>query len=72
MSKQSKYGRNKKRNPSSVRYTSELRWLKNKAKKLAKHLKKHPADVQSSGQGSVVSYKRKVVYWWELLLKRKL
>jgi len=38
-----KIGRNM-RKPSCARYRNELRWLKNKARKLKRHLKRHPTD----------------------------
>lgn len=38
-----KAGRNM-RKPTCARYKAEMRWLKNKAKKLRKHLKKYPND----------------------------
>ena len=39
-----KYGRNL-RKPTCKRYTHEMRWIKNKARKLVKHIKKHPKDL---------------------------
>jgi len=39
-----KFGRNL-RKPSCARYRNEMRWIKNKVKKLAKHIKNHPADL---------------------------
>ncbi len=39
--------RSKAKNPSNTAYKAEHRMLKNKARKLAKHLKNHPADLQS-------------------------
>ena len=39
--KNRKHGRNRKK-PCKMRYTAEKRWIKNKAKKIYKHMKKHP------------------------------
>lgn len=73
MSKNSQIGRNKKRNPSSVRYTNEQRWIKNKINKLKKHIKKHPNDVQSAKQTVPTNYMRKKSYtFFELLAMSKL
>ena len=36
-----KYGRKIKK-PTQIRYTSEKRWIINKAKKLFRYIKKHP------------------------------
>ena len=38
-----KIGRNL-RKPACARYRNEMRWVKNKIKKLKRHLKKHPND----------------------------
>jgi len=44
--KNRKHGRYS-RHPSSVRYRAERRWERNKVKKLRKHLKSHPNDLQA-------------------------
>lgn len=33
--------------PSSLRYKNESRWVTNRAKRIARHLKRHPMDVQA-------------------------
>ena len=38
--KNRKIGRNKKK-PAQIRYTNDRRWVKNKAKKIAKYVKNH-------------------------------
>ena len=48
--------KSKKANPANKAYLSEQRWLKNKAKKLVVHAKKHPNDLQKVG--TVPSYTR--------------
>lgn len=73
MSKNSQIGRNKKRNPSSVRYTTEQRWIKNKINKLKRHIKEHPNDIQSAKQEVPTNYNRKKSYtFFELLSMSKL
>lgn len=42
-----KYGRKIKK-PAQKRYTSEERWIKNKATKIIKHIKKHPKNVPTN------------------------
>lgn len=56
MAAQSKKRRNKN-SPAKKSYDIERRDIKNKAKKRAKHLKKHPNDKQN---GAKPSYKRGV------------
>lgn len=51
--------KSKKKNPANTAYLNEQRWLKNKAKKLAKHRKNHPNDVQSASQIITNNYARK-------------
>jgi hypothetical protein len=51
--------RSKKENPSNKMYSSTKRWITNKAKKLSKHLAKHPNDLQSKEQRST-SYGRSI------------
>jgi ribosomal protein S15P/S13E len=72
MSKESKKGRNLKRNPSSTTYTKEQRWLKNKVRKLQRHLKRHPNDKQSANQAPA-DYIRKTPldYYEKLDISRK-
>ena len=45
--KNRKFGRGL-RKPAHNRYTSEMRWIKNKAKGLKKHLKRCPGDRTAS------------------------
>lgn len=54
--KNRKHKRNAMRSKAQARYRSEARWLKNKAKKLAKHKKLHPNDAQAN-YSIVVNYK---------------
>lgn len=56
--KNRKHGRNK-RSPSDKVYTSQQRWIKNKANKLARHMKNHPNDLQSVTEGVIVNYTSK-------------
>jgi hypothetical protein len=35
------------RHPSSVRYRSEHRWVSNKLRRMARHIKYYPADAQA-------------------------
>lgn len=56
--------KSKKKNPSNARYLVEQRWIKNKAKKLARHKKKHPNDVNNTAP---INYKRvKPLSYWEI------
>ncbi len=43
-----KEGRERKRHPSSMRYTIEQRWIKNKRRRVRRHLKQYPNDAQAS------------------------
>lgn len=49
MSVQSKKSRNKRNPAQNAAYKAEGRREKNKFKKLDRHLKSHPKDVQSTG-----------------------
>lgn len=37
------------KHPSSVRYRNERRWERNKARRMVRHVKKYPADLQARG-----------------------
>ncbi len=52
-----KIGRSK-RAASNARYTVEGRQVKNKNRKVAKHQKNHPNDLQSTQKGVIIDYKR--------------
>ena len=41
-----KYGRYKT-HPSSMRYKGEQRWLRNRVRRIMRHLKRFPADLQA-------------------------
>lgn len=49
--------RSKSKTPANAAYTAAKRWETNKTKKIAKHQKKHPNDVQPIG--TKPDYKRK-------------
>ena len=48
-----KIGRCKKK-PCQMRYTNEMRWIKNKLRKIDKHLRKYPLDKQARNAISMV------------------
>lgn len=43
---ESKYGRERK-HPSSARYTSERRWETNRVRRIRRHVKRYPADLNA-------------------------
>jgi len=44
-----KLDRSRSKRNSKLSYNIQERWLKNKARRIARHLKKHPNDEQSKG-----------------------
>ena len=52
-------GRSKQQQGKYASYKTSMTWAKNRAAKLARHLKAHPSDAQAVAASKNISYRRK-------------